>query len=158
RRAPNHEDNTDMKRPSAPTAEGVGSQKRLGQVTAPQSSAQAAHHQALAHRELAKLNLYRTDVRAEGNGAGTHNELRPGPYLNPGKGVMALVDSDTLRVEGYFEENKLQRIRLGDPVNVRLLGSSHDLRGHVESIAAGIEDRDRKSGETLLANVNPTFN
>jgi multidrug resistance efflux pump len=34
-------------------------------------------------------------------------------------------DSDTLRVEGYFEETKLPRIHLGDPVNVRLLGSDH---------------------------------
>jgi len=51
-----------------------------------------------------------------------------------------------------------QRLHLGDAVDVRLLGSSHALRGRVESIAAGIEDRDRRSGETLLANVNPTFN
>jgi multidrug resistance efflux pump len=28
----------------------------------------------------------------------------------------------------------------------------------VESVAAGIEDRDRSAGATLLANVNPTFN
>jgi multidrug resistance efflux pump len=27
-----------------------------------------------------------------------------------------------------------------------------------ESVAAGIEDRDRSAGATLLANVNPTFN
>ena len=88
----------------------------------------------------------------------THMELRPGTYLTPGKGVMALLDSDTLRVEGYFEETKLPRIHLGDAVNVRLLGSAHPLRGRVESVAAGIEDRDRSAGATLLANVNPTFN
>jgi multidrug resistance efflux pump len=37
---------------------------------------------------------------------------------------------------------------------------SHDhmLRDRVESVAAGIEDRDRSAGATLLANVNPTFN
>jgi hypothetical protein len=52
-----------------------------------------------------------------------------GTYLTPGKGVMALLDSDTLRVEGYFEETKLPRIHLGDAVNVRLLGSQHALRG-----------------------------
>jgi multidrug resistance efflux pump len=33
---------------------------------------------------------------------------------------MALVDTDTLHVEGYFEETKLSRIHVGDPVNVRL--------------------------------------
>jgi multidrug resistance efflux pump len=92
------------------------------------------------------------------NGVVTNMELRPGIYLTPGKGVMALLDSDTLRVEGYFEETKLPHIHLGDAVNVRLLGSEHALRGKVESVAAGIEDRDRSAGATLLANVNPTFN
>jgi HlyD family secretion protein len=50
---------------------------------------------------------------------------------------MALLDSDTLHVEGYFEETKLPRIHTGDAVNVRLLGSHHPLRGTVESVAAG---------------------
>jgi multidrug resistance efflux pump len=85
-------------------------------------------------------------------------ELRSGTYLTAGKGVMALLDSDTLRVDCHFEETKLQRIHLGDAVNVRLLGSHHVLRGKVESLAAGIEERDRNSGSTLLANVNPAFN
>ena len=71
---------------------------------------------------------------------------------------MALLDTDTLHVQGYFEETKLPRIHLGDAVNVRLMGSDHALRGRVESVAAGIEDRDRSAGATLLANVNPTFN
>nr|WP_283813144.1 HlyD family efflux transporter periplasmic adaptor subunit [Bradyrhizobium manausense] len=74
-----------------------------------------------------------------------------------GKGVMALVDSDTLNVEGYFEETKLARIRVGDKVQVRLMGERGTLSGHVESIAAGIEDRDSAEGASLLANVNPTF-
>jgi multidrug resistance efflux pump len=72
--------------------------------------------------------------------------------------VMALVDTDTLRVEGYFEETKLSRIHVGDQVRIRLMGDARPLAGHVESIAAGIEDRDRGQGASLLANVNPTFN
>jgi len=31
-------------------------------------------------------------------------DLQPGAYVTVGKGVMALIDVDTLRVEGYFEE------------------------------------------------------
>jgi multidrug resistance efflux pump len=31
------------------------------------------------------------------------------------------------------------------------------MRGRVESVAGGIEDRDRQSGSNLLASVNPTF-
>jgi multidrug resistance efflux pump len=148
----------DLKRYTALTPGVAVTTQRLDQVVATQGSAQAAHDQAVADLALAKLNLERTEVRASVNGIVTNNELRPGAYLTPGKGVMALLDSDTLRVEGYFEETKLQRIHIGDPVNVRLLGSDHTLHGRVESVAAGIEDRDRSTATNLLANVNPTFN
>jgi len=158
KRAMLEEANADLKRYSALTPGLVVSTQRMDQVVAIQGSAQAAHDQAVADLGLAKLNLERSEVRAAVNGVVTNMELRPGTYLTPGKGVMALLDSDTLRVEGYFEETKLPRIHLGDAVNVRLLGSAHPLRGRVESIAAGIEDRDRSAGATLLANVNPTFN
>jgi RND family efflux transporter MFP subunit len=152
------EANADLKRYSALTPGLVVSTQRMDQVIAIQGSAQAAHDQAVADLGLAKLNLERSEVRAAVNGVVTNMELRPGTYLTPGKGVMALLDSDTLHLQGYFEETKLSRIHLGDAVNVRLLGSDHPLRGRVESVAAGIEDRDRSAGATLLANVNPTFN
>jgi multidrug resistance efflux pump len=84
-------------------------------------------------------------------------DLRPGTYVTAGKGVMALVDSDTLHVDGYFEETELPRIQVGDRVAIRLMGNAVPLRGRVESIAAGIEDRDRAQGASLLADVNPTF-
>jgi RND family efflux transporter MFP subunit len=158
KRAMLEEANADLKRYSALTPGLVVSTQRMDQVTAVQGSAQAAFDQATADLSLAKLNLERSEVRAAVNGVVTNMELRPGTYLTPGKGVMALLDSDTLRVEGYFEETKLPRIHLGDAVNVRLLGGHHALRGRVESVAAGIEDRDRSAGTTLLANVNPTFN
>jgi multidrug resistance efflux pump len=63
-----------------------------------------------------------------------------------------------MHVEGYFEETKIARIAVGDPVEVRLMGESKSLPGHVESIARGIEDRDRSTGARLLSNVSPTFN
>jgi RND family efflux transporter MFP subunit len=158
KRATLNEANADVTRYSALTPGVVVSTQRMDQVAATQGSAQAAYDQAVADRDLARLNLERSEVRASVNGVITNMELRPGTYLTPGKGVMALLDSDTLRVEGYFEENKLRHIHVGDPVNVRLMGSGHTLRGRVESVAAGIEDRDRSAGATLLANVNPTFN
>jgi multidrug resistance efflux pump len=158
KRAMLDEANADLTRYSALTAGVVVSKQRMDQVIAIQGSAQAAHDHAVADLGLAKLNLERSEVRASVNGVVTNMELRPGAYLTPGRGVMALLDSDTLHVQGYFEETKLQRIHPGDAVNVRLLGSHHTLRGTVESVAAGIEDRDRSNGSTLLANVNPTFN
>jgi RND family efflux transporter MFP subunit len=158
KRAQLDEANADLKRYSALTPDVTVSKQRIDQVVAIQGSAQAAYDEAVADLNLGRLNLARSEVRASVNGVVTNVELRPGTYVTPGKGVMALLDSDTLRVEGYFEETKLPRIHRGDAVNVRLLGSDHLLRGRVEGVAAGIEDRDRSSGATLLANVNPTFN
>jgi multidrug resistance efflux pump len=71
--------------------------------------------------------------------------------------VTALIDTDSLRIDAYFEETRLPRIHPGDRVSIRLMGESQRLTGQVESIAGGIEDRERQSGANLLANVNPTF-
>jgi RND family efflux transporter MFP subunit len=149
--------NSDLKRYRALTTDAVSQQKQE-QILAAQLLAKAAYDQALADQAVAKLNLERSEVKAPVNGTISNMDLRPGTYVTSGKGVMALVDSDTLHVEGYFEETKLARIHIGAPVKIRLMGDAHPLTGHVESIAAGIEDRDRVDGATLLANVNPTFN
>ena len=60
-------------------------------------------------------------------------------------------------VYGYFEETKLPYIREGDPVDMQLMSGEH-LKGHVESIARGIYDRDNPESRELTADVNPTFN
>ena len=152
-----NEAEADLKRYQSLTTDAV-SQQRQEQVLATQQQAKAAYDQALADQAVARLNLERSEVRAPVNGIITNMDLRPGSYVTAGKGVMALVDTDTLHVEGYFEETKLPRIRIGAPARIRLMGDSRELTGHVESIAAGIEDRDRGQGASLLANVNPTFN
>jgi RND family efflux transporter MFP subunit len=148
----------DLDRYNSLTPDLVVTRQKLEQIVASQALAKAAYDQAVADRDLAMLNLERSEVRASINGVVTNMELRPGTYLAPGKGVMALLDSDSTRIEGYFEETKLRRIHVGDAVKVRLMGSNRVLRGIVESVSAGIEDRDRSAGATLLANVNPTFN
>ncbi len=127
------------------------------QVDAAMKLAAASYRQALADESLARLNLARTEVTASVNGTITNLDLRPGDYVSAGKGVFALVDSDTIRVDGYFEETKLGRLAIGDKVTVQLMGMPGKLRGHVQSIAAGIADRERSASADMLANVNPTF-
>ena len=70
--------------------------------------AAAELRRAAADRDLAKLNLERSAVRAQVNGLITNMNLRPGAFVTAGRGVLALIDTDTLRVEGYFEETKLK--------------------------------------------------
>jgi RND family efflux transporter MFP subunit len=107
--------------------------------------------------DIAKLNLDRTTVYAPVDGIVTNVELRPGDYASAGRQVLALVDSGTIHVDGYFEETKLPQIRVGDRAIVHIMGIKTGLRGTVESIDAGIEDRERSTSSTALANVNPTF-
>ncbi|WP_342111127.1 HlyD family secretion protein [Methylobacterium sp. SI9] len=133
------------------------SQQKVEAAKAADLAAQAAYEQALADRDLAKLNLERSAVRAAVNGRIANMELRPGAYVTTGRGVMALIDSDTVRIEGYFEETKLPRIRVGAPATVQLMGEAGVLKGHVASIAGGIAETGRSDATNLLANVNPTF-
>jgi multidrug resistance efflux pump len=108
-------------------------------------------------RDLARLNLERTTVRAPVNGVVTNVELQPGDYATAGHQVLALLATDSIHVDGYFEETKLPRIRVGDRAVVHIMGISAGLDGEVESIAAGIEDRERASSGVNIANVNPSF-
>jgi len=133
------------------------SQEKQQQTESTQGQAGAAYAGALADRDLAKLNLDRSEVTAPLNGRVTNFDMRPGDYVTAGHPVFALLDTDSLHVDGYFEETKLSRIVVGDPVRMRLIGDTQDMQGHVQSIASGIEDRERSSSSNLLANVTPTF-
>jgi multidrug resistance efflux pump len=120
--------------------------------------ARAALAQAEVNRDTARLNLERTRVVSTVDGFVTNLDLRVGGYATASHAVMAVVDRKSFYIEGYFEETKLPRIHLGDPVRVSLMGSRSTIAGHVESFAEGIADRDRTTGANLLPNVNPTFN
>jgi RND family efflux transporter MFP subunit len=106
---------------------------------------------------IAQLNLERATVRASVNGKVTNFSLKPGYYAVAGHPAFALVDMNSFHVDGYFEETKLHSIHLGDRADIEIMGERSIIKGHVQGIAGGIEDRDRTMGNNLLANVNPSF-
>lgn len=106
---------------------------------------------------LAELNLRRTRVLAPSDGYITHLRVFAGDYAHTGRALMALIDSHSFRVDGYFEETKLRHIHVGDAARIQLLGGGPTLQGHVQSIARGITDQNNVSGSEMLANVSPTF-
>jgi RND family efflux transporter MFP subunit len=117
----------------------------------------AALAQAEANRDAAALNLQRTTILAPVDGTAANVQLEPGDYAAAGKAVLGLIDARSIHVDGYFEETKLPGIHVGDPAEVKLMGEPRALRGHVESLSPGIEDRERAASANLLPNVNPTF-
>ena len=120
-------------------------------------TATANYQQAIASRDTAALNLKRTEVRASVNGFVTNLNLAQGTFASQGKAVMALIDSDSYRVEAYFEETKIPHIKSGASAEIHLMDGSPALQGTVLGIAKGITDQDNKDGPELLSSINPTF-
>ena len=119
--------------------------------------AHAEYERAKSLLETAQLNLARSTVKATADGWVSNLLLKQGDYAKTGESCMALIKKDSFWVYGYFEEHKLPLLHVGDKVTMKMLGSDYVLKGHIESIARGISDRDNITGESLLANVNPTF-
>ena len=112
---------------------------------------------ATSHLHLTQLNLNRSEVVAPADGTLSNFELQQGNYVKVGQAVAALLNRQQLYIVGYFEETKLNKIYVGAPATIQMMGDSEKLKGHVQGIASGIEDRERTSTSGLLANVNPTF-
>jgi multidrug resistance efflux pump len=120
-------------------------------------TAAANYQQAIASRDTAALNLKRTEVRASVNGFITNLNLAKGTFASQGQSVMALIDSDSYRVEAYFEETKIPQVKPGATAEIYLMDGSPALQGTVLGIAMGITDQDNPNGPQLLSSINPTF-
>jgi multidrug resistance efflux pump len=136
---------------------GIVAQQQTQQTDNNVRTAQANVEQAQATLTSARLDLERSTVRASVNGIATNVTLRPGSYIAAGTAMIALVDTDSLRVEGYFQETRLEHVHVGDAVNVQLIGDARWLHGHVTSISGAINDSDTVTGSNLLPSISPSF-
>ena len=103
-------------------------------------TAKAALDAAVSAKQTAELNVHRTTVRASVNGIVTNLDLHPGDFVGPGSQALALIDMDSIRIEGYFEETKLRHIHIGDKARIRLMGE--DLITHLPAGHARPDRRD----------------
>jgi multidrug resistance efflux pump len=120
-------------------------------------AAQAQYQQAVANLDQARVNLERTQIRSPVNGWVTNLLAQLGDYANVGQNEISLVDADSFWVDGYFEETNLEPIRVGDPASIKLMGYNQIVRGHVGSIARGINVPNAQPNGLGLATVNPIF-
>ena len=123
--------------------------------TATVASAQLEAAQAAL--DLAKLNLERSVLHSPVNGYVTNLRLRIGDFANAGQPRIAVIDSDSFWISGYFEETKLSQIAGGDPARITLMGYKPIVTGHVDTIARGINDSNAAPDQLGLQNVNPIF-
>ena len=120
-------------------------------------AAQAQYRQALANLNQARVNLERTQIRSPVSGWVTNLLAQLGDYANVGQNKISVVDADSFWVDGYFEETHLGSIQAGDAASVKLLGYREVVRGHVGSIARGINVSNAQPNGEGLAQVNPIF-
>lgn len=135
----------------------VVSQEAVEQSGGAAAVASAAYQAALATLDLAKLNLARSMVRSPVDGYVTNLRLRPGDYATAGATKVAILDASSFWITGYFEETKIEKIRVGNAVQIKLMGFDQPASGHVESIGRGIENSNDTPGHLGLPNVAATF-
>ena len=119
--------------------------------------ARAAFASAVSQLNQARIDLDRTKVYSPVNGYVTNLQAREGDYVTRGTRNLSVLDGDSFWVTGFFEETKIARIKVGDPAVVALMGFRDPVRGHVESIARGINTPNTTPGPLGLASVNPVF-
>lgn len=88
---------------------------------------------AQATRDLAKLDLERTVIRAPADGWVTNLNVYTGEFITRGSTAVALVKQNSFYVLAYMEETKLEGVRPGYRAEITPLGSNKVLKG--ESIA-----------------------
>lgn len=106
----------------------------------------------------AKLNLMYTKVYAEVDGYVSNINFQIGSQAVANQPILALVDINSFWVFGFFREDAIPNVNVGDKVKVTLLAYPDvALSGEVESIAWGIAHSDGNPGNNLLPSVKPVF-
>jgi multidrug resistance efflux pump len=120
--------------------------------------ANASLRQAKAELDEATLNLEFTQVRAPVDGYVTNLNLRLGSQAVANQPSLALVDTNSYWVHGYFKETSVGSIGSGDKAIVTLMSyPDHPIDGVVDSVGWGISQQDGSTGFELLPNISPTF-
>jgi membrane fusion protein, multidrug efflux system len=111
-------------------------QRRLGVIDTQKQQAQAALDQAAADRDLARLNLGYTEIRAPIDGVVGNRSARAGAYATVGGQLLAIVPTSALWVDANFKESQLARVREGQPAEVIAdVLPGVNFQGRVESLA-----------------------
>jgi len=113
---------------------------------------------ALAAVRTAELNYGFTKVYAPVDGYVTNLNIRLGTQSVANQPLLALVDSSSYWIDGFFQENYIRDIDKGDKAIVTLMTYSDlPIEGVVDSIGWGVSQQDGSTGFELLPSISATF-
>ena len=137
---------------------GAVSQKDMVQNEVSYYKALAGIDSSKESLNTAKVNLKFTKIYAEVDGYVSNINFQIGTQAVANQPILALVDTSSYWVFGYFRENTIGDVKIGDDAKVTLMAyPDRPLSGKVESIAWGIANSDGNPGENLLPSVQPVF-
>jgi multidrug resistance efflux pump len=123
-----------------------------------QGESNASIREARAEVRQAELNLEFTQVRAPVEGYVTNLNPQLGSHAVANQPALALIDTSSFWVDGFFRETAIAEIRSGDEAIVTLMTyPDQPLKGKVDSIGWGISQQDGSTGFELLPQVSATF-
>lgn len=96
----------------------VASQRELDVISTRRAQAAAALQQAEAERDLAKLNMEYTVLRAPIDGAIGNRRARSGAYATVGSQLLSVVPADGMWVDANFKEDQLAHFHPGQRVEI----------------------------------------
>ena len=113
---------------------------------------------ARANLHAAQLDLEFTEVRAPVDGYITNLKLRQGTQTVANQPALALIDTASFWVHGFFKETQIRNVRSGNQAVIKLMTyPDQPLEGIVENMGWGISQQDGQSDADLLPTINPTF-
>ena len=120
---------------------------------------------ALANVDVAEASLHAayldmefTEVRAPVDGYVTNLLLRYGSQTVANQPALALVDTDSFWVHGFFKETQIRNIRPGNKAVIKLMAyPDTPLDGVVENMGWAIAQQDGAPDADLLPTINPSF-
>ncbi|MDN7143401.1 HlyD family secretion protein [Pseudomonas sp. JQ170] len=139
---------------SATSASVDAQQQTVAVLMAQRDAAVAAVMQAQAARELARIDLDSTVVRAPVDGVVGNRQVRVGRYVTTGAALLDIVPVHEVWVVANFKETQLEQLQPGQRVRITVDGFPDDrLEGVVDSFAPG-----SGSAFSLLPTDNATGN
>ncbi len=114
----------------------TAAQRQLVVIDSQSQQAKASLDEARAERELARLNLSYTELRAPMDGVVGNRSAQVGAYATAGSQLLSLVPARGLWIDANFKESQLARIHPGSPAVVEVDSiPGQTFSGRVVSIA-----------------------
>ncbi|MFR0690431.1 HlyD family secretion protein [Enterobacterales bacterium AE_CKDN230030158-1A_HGKHYDSX7] len=114
----------------------LAARRQLDVIHSQRQQAQAALEQAVAARDLARLDLSYTELRAPVDGYIGNRRARVGSYVAAGTQLLAVVPAQGLWVDANFKEDQLARMQPGQAVTIEAdILPGKVFHGHLDSLA-----------------------